>query len=97
MATYDLEEANKHTLFHREELMQSETCGCFQCGAIFKPDEIKEWEYEKKGVGTTALCPNCGMDTVVGSASGYPINEDFLTQMHQRWFDAPFGQSTGKF
>ena len=97
MAQYDLEEANKHTLFHREELLQSELCGCFHCKGIFPPGEITEWKYPKKGVGTTAVCPMCGMDTVIGSASGYPIIEDFLEQMYLRWFEAPFGQSTGRF
>lgn len=92
MAEYDLEEANKHTLFHREELLQSESCGCFRCLAIFAPADIKEWEYEREGVYTTALCPNCGFDAVVGSASGYPINDDFLMQMHTRWFDQPFSR-----
>lgn len=92
MAQYDLEEANKHSLFHREEILQSEVCGCFRCLAIFAPKDITAWEYEQKGVSTTALCPNCGLDTVIGSASGYPINDDFLMQMHERWFDRPFSR-----
>jgi hypothetical protein len=27
------------------------------------------------------------MDTVIGSASGYPITPDFMKQMQRRWFN----------
>jgi len=35
----------------------------------------------------TALCPHCGIDSVIGSASGYPVSEpQFLKAMHDHWF-----------
>jgi hypothetical protein len=37
--------------------------------------------------GQTALCPKCGIDAVIGSASGYPISREFLAEMHRHWFD----------
>jgi hypothetical protein len=34
----------------------------------------------------TALCPKCGIDSVIGSVSGYPIERGFLKKMHDHWF-----------
>ncbi len=34
----------------------------------------------------TAICPYCGIDSVIGESSGYPINKDFLEMMRKHWF-----------
>ncbi|MDD5195178.1 MAG: cytoplasmic protein [Candidatus Omnitrophica bacterium] len=82
-----LEEAHKHSLKHREEILNSEMCGCFHCEAIFNPSEIKEWvDADKNNLGQTALCPKCGIDSVIGSSSGYPIAKEFLGKMQKHWF-----------
>ncbi len=74
--------AHKHSSNHRAELERSDLCGCFYCMAIFPPSEITEWIDE----GLTAICPKCPVDSVTGSASGYPITKEFLEQMHSHWF-----------
>ena len=48
--------------------------------------EIDEWIDEPDPPGVTALCPKCGIDSVIGSASGYPITSNFLWRMKLRWF-----------
>ncbi|MEY3298224.1 MAG: hypothetical protein RLZZ597_1484 [Cyanobacteriota bacterium] len=53
------------------------------CLAIFSPTAIIEWTDEGD---STALCPRCGIDAVIGSASGYPITPTFLQAMHAYWF-----------
>lgn len=83
----DLYEAHRHSINHREEILTSETCGCFYCLAIYPPDEIKEWiDDDDNGIGQTVLCPRCGIDSVIGSRSGFPITMDFLRKMRRRWF-----------
>jgi acetone carboxylase gamma subunit len=79
----DLDIAHKHSAHHRSEILASETCGCFYCLAIFSPCQIVEWIDEKR----TALCPECAVDSVIGSRSGYPITHDFLRRMYERWFE----------
>ena len=32
------------------------------------------------------ICPKCGIDSVIGSASGYPIEHSFLMKMREFWF-----------
>ncbi len=60
--------------------------GCFYCLRIFSPAEIVEWVDEVDRVGTTAICPHCGIDSVIGSLSGDPITREFLGAMHKQWF-----------
>jgi hypothetical protein len=53
----------------------------------FQPNEITEWcDEDSMGAGQTALCPRCGIDSVIGSASGFPLTPEFLEAMNRRWF-----------
>jgi NAD-dependent SIR2 family protein deacetylase len=74
--------AHKRSSGHRGELEESTLCGCFYCLAIFPPSDIDEWVDD----GQTALCPKCGIDSIIGLASGYPITTEFLQRMHDHWF-----------
>ena len=64
------------------KINSSSECGCFYCLKKFPPSEIKSWADK----GETALCPYCGMDSVLGSASGFELSEDFLSAMKNRFF-----------
>lgn len=72
---------HRHTRANRTELEASEVCGCIACERIYFPSEIVRWVNEE-----TALCPHCGVDAVVGSASGIPIMPGVLRRAHERWF-----------
>jgi hypothetical protein len=79
-----LKSAHRHSATHRKEVEASAVCGCFYCCEVFSPSEIGEWLEELDG---TALCPRCGIDSVIGSASGYPVaDKAFLRAMHGLWF-----------
>ncbi|MCA9533471.1 MAG: hypothetical protein KC593_07335 [Myxococcales bacterium] len=73
---------------HRDEVLASDLCGCFYCLATFAPTTIVEFTDQVDGVGVTALCPRCGIDSVIGSASGFPVDRTFLQAMRRRWFGA---------
>ena len=77
--------AHKHSSNHYNEIYQSKLCGCFYCLEIYSPNKIKQWIKENKE-NKTALCPNCGIDSVIGSQSLYPITKEFLQAMKDRWF-----------
>lgn len=76
-------EAHRYSANHKEELQKDKLCGCFYCLKIFKPEEITFWI---KDISGTAVCPYCGIDSVIGESSGYPITEEFLKKMHKYWF-----------
>jgi hypothetical protein len=73
--------AYEHCKLNRAELDSSSVCGCFNCLSTFAPTDISEWVDE----GRTALCPECEVDSVIGSAAGFPMTPEFLLQMHEHW------------
>lgn len=86
MTEPDYIRAHKFSIYHREQILKSEICGCFFCLNTFTPNEIERWVDLREGIETTALCPKCGIDSVIGSASEFPISEEFLEQMKNYWF-----------
>jgi hypothetical protein len=82
-----IQAAHAHSSNHRAEIVASTRCGCFYCLATFPPGQIEEWvDEDRAGEGQTALCPVCGIDSVLGDRSGFPIEEPFLAAMHAHWF-----------
>ena len=78
-----LEAAHKHSSGHHDELVRSKLCVCFFCYETFSPSEIEEWVDDN----TCALCPKCGIDSVLGDASSLPVDDvAFMTEMHKYWF-----------
>jgi hypothetical protein len=80
--TEDHISAHDWSSYHRETLRESDVCGCFYCLAVFPPSEIEDWTDDDD----TALCPKCGIDSVIGSVSGYSTERQFLRKMHDHWF-----------
>ncbi len=82
-----LEAAHKHSIFNKEEILQSSLCGCFYCMQNFNPNEIEDWVDDDNPKGQTPLCPKCGIDAVIGDNSSFPINDEiFLKEMYAFWF-----------
>lgn len=82
MSDDDVVQAHKHSIRHREEIQESSLCGCFFCLETFPPQEIVDWIDD----GECALCPKCGIDSVIGDRSGFPIEKTFLEAMRSHWF-----------
>ena len=82
-----IRKAHQHAIRHRAELLSSERCGCFYCLEVYEPAEITRWtDSDAEGVGQTALCAKCGIDSVIGNRAGFPLTRDFLAEMKQYWF-----------
>lgn len=81
----DVIKAHEFSSYNYDVLKSDTVCGCFYCGKIFEPAEINGWTSEPDG-SKTALCPYCGIDSVIGGNSGYPITEEFLEKMRKYWF-----------
>ena len=75
--------AHEFCTANKEQLQKDNKCGCFYCLAIFEPSEIKDWLLDS---AKTALCPYCGIDSVIGESSGFPITTEFLSEMKKYWF-----------
>lgn len=58
----------------------SRRCGCYCCARTFPATAVETC------AGGDAICPNCGIDSVLPDAAGFPLDRDFLLAMRQRWF-----------
>ena len=84
MKLEDAIEAHSHCTANESALEKGTMCGCFYCLRVFPASMITEWINDRNG--KTAVCPFCGIDSVIGEGSGYPITEAFLKKMKKRWF-----------
>ncbi|WP_070807541.1 hypothetical protein [Tractidigestivibacter scatoligenes] len=80
----DYVRAHDLSKYNQDMIESADMCGCFYCLAAFKPGEITEWVDD--GDGYTAICPRCGVDSVIPSRHGYPITRAFLGEMREYWF-----------
>lgn len=87
----DIVEAHRLCSQHREAVLGAARCGCFYCCAVFAPAEIEFWVDPPTGDddddlerGTTALCPRCGIDSVLPLGPGMDVA--FLEHMKAYWF-----------
>lgn len=82
MAMTNLHKAHKHCSMNKKALANSQVAGCFYCCKIFSPKLIKEWIDS----GKTAICPLCGIDSVLPESNDYTIEPEFLKEMASEWF-----------
>ncbi len=75
---------------NREALEKTERAGCFYCLFTFAPAEIEEWLPREE----TALCPRCGIDSVLTETEEYPLDEALLREMQAFWFGEASGDET---
>jgi hypothetical protein len=73
---------HKHASRHRAEIEASSRCGCFFCFRTFHHNDIKAWIDSNQ----TALCPRCGVDSVLGS--NHRLDDAFLRGMHSHFFSS---------
>lgn len=86
--------AYRYTTNNWAQIGASRVCGCCNCVAMFKPDDIVGWTGltvdnmdDPAAIGQqTAMCPHCGSEAVLGDGCGFPINANFLARMNEAWF-----------
>ena len=74
--------AFKCAINNRVQLEKDKKCGCFSCLSIYETSKIQSWTDEEY---TTAICPYCYEDTVIGEGYGFPITREFLEEMQAFW------------
>jgi Zn finger protein HypA/HybF involved in hydrogenase expression len=68
---------------HNKELIEkSDKCYCFHCKSVFESGEIERYLNEE----TTAICPKCGIDSVIPDGMDEKIDETIISEMHDYWF-----------
>lgn len=77
---------------HRDALLGSELAACYHCLGSFAPSAIKEW-CDGDHQDQTAICPQCGVDAVVGFNG--PPDLAWLRATHARAFGLDRGSTRG--
>ena len=78
----DIKNAHICSSGNREQLSKSKKCGYFYCLKIFEPKLIVDWCDN----GQTAICPFCGIDSIIYDNKTYPVSSELLEQMKRYWF-----------
>ena len=95
-----LEIAHLHSSNNKPELENSSRCGCFSCMRIYDPKLITWYIFDDNPIDRlgTAVCPFCGVDSVLGESADYPLSMEFLEEMAGRWFGffSAFRQQTSQ-
>ena len=74
----DIEEAPSLSFNNRGKITNKTICGCYFCLDVFEGNDIEEWV----NGGETALCPTCGIDSVLPNES----DVGDLASAFERWF-----------
>lgn len=82
MTDPELDNIYRHALGNRKEVERSALCGCVSCGKLFPATEVVDYV----DAGLTALCPECGIDAIVGDASGVELTAELLAELNKRYF-----------
>ena len=80
---FNAQEIIKQTYINKNSIVNSDYCGCYHCTKSFIPNKIEEYVDN----GQTAICPYCGMDSVIGTNMGYNITTIFLKQLKKEIFE----------
>jgi len=72
---------------HRRTVLAADLCGCFYCLSTFPPSSIVDWvDFDDEGIGQTALCPRCNVDSVVPSVPSRPVTLELLRRLQSEGF-----------
>jgi hypothetical protein len=88
-----MDEASKHMVHNKTEILESTACTCFYCGFTFNPQTDLNSLFwtdtrNKNGKEPTGCCPSCQLDFLIGSASGFPVTDKtFLLDCSWYWMN----------
>lgn len=69
---------------HKKSILESPYAGCFFCKTLVPTRDITEWVHEDQ----TAICPKCGVDSLLPDNQYFPITPELLQIMYEEYFTA---------
>lgn len=74
--------AIKFATSNKVSLAKSEYAACYFCMEIYPAKEVIDF----LATEDTALCPRCGIDSVLPDQSPYELTKENLLELHKFWF-----------
>ncbi len=84
MKTFTTRDEHHKSFKNFDMVKQSKVCGCFSCKKIFNASKVIDFVTERDGQ-KTALCPYCGIDSVIQDAN-MEVTPELLNTMNREWF-----------
>jgi TPR repeat protein len=78
------EAIKRRTSDNEIEILKSKTCSCLFCRQTYDARKVSDWVNDERGV--TAICPECGMDAVVGDGGGEPLSHEELKELNLAYY-----------
>lgn len=79
-----LEELHERAHDNEIEILGSKTCSCFFCRQTYDARKVNDWVNGQNGM--TAICPECGMDAVIGDKGGEPLSKETLKALNLAYY-----------
>ena len=67
---------------NKDMIAISDKCYCFYCRESFESGEVTDFS----DGGKSALCPRCGIDSVIPDSIDEDIDENVISKMNEYWF-----------
>lgn len=74
---------HRQSIGNKVRLADAKDCGCYFCFSHFAVAEVEYWDDEDD---QTAVCPHCGIDSVIGEYEEQRVPDDLLKAMKERYF-----------
>ncbi len=74
----------KHTKDNEIDILNSKKCSCLFCRQTYDARRVSDWSTENNKI--SAVCPECGMNAVVGDHSGFILDHDTLKALNLTYF-----------
>lgn len=79
----EVRQAPRLAFNNKDRLEKATWCGCYQCLSIMTTNSVVMYTDN----GTTALCPVCGVDSIIPEATDK--DKPLLMLMYEYWFGGP--------
>ncbi len=74
----------KRTHNNEVQILHSKTCSCLFCRQTYDARLVNDWVNDEHGMN--AICPECGMDAVIGDNGGEPIDKALLKELNLAFY-----------
>jgi NAD-dependent SIR2 family protein deacetylase len=79
-----LQRLYEHSRLNRQFMVPGSTCRCFHCLRTFEAEQINRWTDD----GETAVCPCCGVDSVLSGSADH-LTDELIRGLQANYFLGP--------
>lgn len=81
-----LRRLHRYCNFNRDLIKKSKKCYCFYCKNTIDAEDMLKPTVQYIDGGRTAICPKCGIDSILPDAIDEEITKEIINDMYEYWF-----------